>query len=167
MAQEDELPVKKKKGKGKFILLLLLLLLLGGGGGAAYYFGLLDKFLKHGDETGEEQRSAPQQKVPAALKTSTVSLPTFITNLYDPMGRRYIKLDLELELVSPEVSKELQTQNARIRDSVIVLLSSKSSNDISTEEGRRILKNELIDRINLVLGGPKVVQIFFTDLMIQ
>lgn len=164
MAQEDELPVKKKS-KLKWVILFLLILLLGGGAGAAYYFGFLDSILGKSDESAESEKNAAAQS--SFNKTSTVKLPTFLVNLYDPLGRRYIKLDVELELVSPEVAKEIELQNARIRDSMIMLLSSKTHSELSTPEGKHILRNEILDRINQILGGPKVVRVFFTDLVIQ
>lgn len=167
MSQDDEVP-KKKKGKLKWILLILLLL-LGGGGGAAYYFGFLDGLLSRLTQGGDEPDKAQtaQSRLPAEKVGSTVSLPTFLVNLFDPLGRRYIKLDLEVELISPEVGKEIQAQNARIRDSLIMLLSSKSFNELSSQEGKQILRNEILDRMNQALGGPKVVRVFFTDLVIQ
>ena len=164
MAQEDEVP-QKKKGKIKFVLLFLLLLLLGGAG-AAYYFGLVDRLLERWTGGGADAGQAQPEQAPAA-KPSSASLPGFVVNLFDPLGRRYIKLDLELELVSPEVSREIQVQNARIRDSLIMLLSNKTFNELSTQEGKLILRNEILDRLNQALGGPKVVRVFFTDFVIQ
>jgi len=168
MAQDDELP-RKKKGKSKLLLLFFFLLFLGGGG-AAYYLGLLDQWLPSWlllrDGVEESPRQSQTAQAPA-VKTSSFALPGFVVNLFDPLGRRYIKLDMELELISPEVSKEIQAQNARIRDSMIMLLSSKTFNELSTQEGKHILRNEILDRLNQVLGGPKVVRVFFTDLVIQ
>ncbi len=89
----DEQPPKKKRSKLKWFLILLLLLLLAGGGAAAWYFGLLDTFLR-------DKQPAPQTtevSTPAHLD-STVPLPSFTVNLADPLGRRYIKIDL----VTPE-----------------------------------------------------------------
>ncbi|MDR2050600.1 MAG: flagellar basal body-associated FliL family protein [Deltaproteobacteria bacterium] len=164
MSQDDEVP-KKKKGKLKWVLLVFILL-LGGGGGAAYYFGFLDKFLNRGEGT-EDSQGKTQQTGAAGVVSPTATLPTLLVNLYDPLGRRYIQLDLELELVSPEVGKEIQAQNARIRDSLILLLSSKTFPELSSQEGKHILRNEILDRLNQVLGGPKVVRVFFTNMVIQ
>ncbi len=164
MAQEDEIP-PKKKSKFKWIVLILLILLLGGGAGAAYKMGMLDSFI--GASGDEAEPKKPEGTGGAVNKVPTVKLPTFLVNLYDPLGRRYIKLDVELELISPDVAKEVELQNARIRDSMIMLLSSKSYTELSSQEGKHILRNEILDRINQVLGGPKVVRVFFVDLVIQ
>ncbi|MDL2285197.1 flagellar basal body-associated FliL family protein [Desulfovibrio sp. OttesenSCG-928-F07] len=166
MAQEDEIP-PKKKSKLKWIILILLILLLGGGGGAAYKLGFLDSFIGGDDEAAEAKKQEQAQGGQQANKVPTAKLPTFVVNLYDPLGRRYIQLDIELELIAPEVAKEVELQNARIRDSLIMLLSSKSYTELSSQEGKHILRNEILDRLNQVLGGPKVVRVFFTNLVIQ
>ena len=166
MAQEDELPPPaKKKSKLKWFILLLLLLLVGGGA-AAYFLGYFDQFLGKGDESsaGDTKPKSGQVQVQAAPR---VTLPTFLVNLYDPLGRRYVKMDVELELVSPEVAKEVEAQNARIRDAMIMLLSSKTYQELSTQEGKHILRNEILDRINQILNGPKVVRVYYVNLVIQ
>lgn len=164
MAQEDELPLPKKKSKLKWIIMLLLVLLLGGGLGAAYFMGFLDSFI--GREGGGEGAKPGQTQAQVQAKPSA-KLATLLVNLYDPLGRRYVKVDIELELISPEVAQEVEVQNARIRDALITLLSSKTYQELSTNEGKHILRNEILDRINQILNGPKVVRVFFTDFVIQ
>ncbi|MCL1915294.1 MAG: flagellar basal body-associated FliL family protein [Desulfovibrionaceae bacterium] len=169
MAQEDELPVKKK-GSSKLFLFFFLLLLLGGGGFAAWHFGILDDLLGQILAPSGDAPASPATQLQAQAgpgNTSTVPLPGFMVNLFDPLGRRYIRMDLELEIISPEVGKEVQAMNARIRDTLIMLLSSKTHTELSTPEGKQILRNEILDRLNQVLGGPKVVRVFFNNLVIQ
>ena len=48
-----------------------------------------------------------------------------------------------------------------------MLLSSKSYADLSPAENKLMLKNEIVDRLNQILGGPKVTRAFFTDMVIQ
>ena len=166
MAQEDELPPPKKKSKLKWIIMLLLLLLLGGGFGAAYFMGFLDSFLgKGGDEAAGGGK--PGQAQTQVKSTPLVKLPEFLTNLNDPLGRRYVRVTVELELISPEVSKEVEAQSARIRDAMIILLSSKSYSELSTMEGKHILRNQILDRVNQILGAAKVVNVYYSDFVVQ
>jgi flagellar FliL protein len=88
-------------------------------------------------------------------------------NLADPLGRRYIKLTLDVEVVNPEIAKELEAAQAKVRDAVILLLSSKSYADLAPLENKILLKNELVTRLNQILGGSKVVRVYFTELVIQ
>lgn len=166
MAAEDDRP-KKKKGILKWVLLLLFLLLLGGGtaGGWYYFFSDLPGSRSASEESGGAQ---PQTvKTPSAPNLQTAMLDTFLVNLADPLGKRYIKVTFEVELADPKVAEELVRQKPKIRDSVIMLLSSKTFADLAPPQSKEELKVEITNRLNLILGGPKVTRIFITDIVIQ
>ena len=116
----DEQP-PKKKSKLKWVLLILLLLLIGGGAAGAWFFLLKDKFMPahDGDKKVEKVEPSPVAKPMG----STVSLPVFTVNLADPLGQRFIKINIDVEVSDAKVMEEIAQQNARIRDSVIMLLS--------------------------------------------
>ena len=160
----DEQP-PKKKSKLKWVLLILLLLLIGGGAAGAWFFLLKDKFMPahDGDKKVEKVEPSPVAKPMG----STVSLPVFTVNLADPLGQRFIKINIDVEVSDAKVTDEIAQQNARIRDSIIMLLSSKSYADIATTESKLMLKNEITDRLNNILGPGKVYQVFITDMVIQ
>lgn len=69
-------------------------------------------------------------------------MPSITVNLSDPGGRRYLKLGMEVE-VNADVSAEIKAQGARIRDAIIMLLAGKTFNDISTPDGKVLLKAEV------------------------
>lgn len=116
-----------------------------------------------GAEKGKETPSTSGNKgVPRP-----VPLPELTVNLADPSGTRYLKIGMEVELTSPEVAQELQSQNARVRDAIILLLSSKTVAQLATPEGKVLLKNEVAARLNQILGAPRIVRIFFTNFVFQ
>lgn len=164
MADDDK--PKKKGGALKWILILLVLLLAGGGAGAWYYF-----FSSLPGSKGASAAAGGTKVVTtgsaAKSNLTTKELKPFLVNLADPLGKRYIKLTFEVEMVSPDIAAELDTQNAKIRDAVIILLSSKSYADLAPTESKLVLQNELVDRLNRILGGPKITRVFFTDMVIQ
>jgi flagellar FliL protein len=156
----------KKKSTLKWVILVFVLLLLAGGAAGAWFFFLKDMVLA--PDTGQsETQKAPKQEKPAALSGVTLDLPTFTTNLADPLGQRFIRLHLELEVANKDVIEEMTKYNPRIRDSIIILLSSKSYADIAGAESKMMLKAEIIDRLNNILGPGKVYQVFITDMVIQ
>ncbi|MCG8532647.1 MAG: flagellar basal body-associated FliL family protein [Desulfovibrionales bacterium] len=151
---------KKKSGKMKWIIMLLILLLLGGGGYFAYtmYFQPQQEADVPQDAQLEETSFADSQ---------VVTLPSFLVNLSDPLGRRYIKLTLDVEVADENAAKTLESASAKVRDAVILLLSSKTYADLASLESKLLLKNELVTRLNQVIGGSKVVRVYFTELVIQ
>lgn len=167
MPDDDNKP--KKKGKLKWVLLLLFLLIFGGGGAGAWYYFFSD-LPGSKNASGESAGGAPKQQTAKTLSTSnlqTAVLDSFLVNLADPLGKRYIKVTFEVEIVDPAVAEELVRQKPKIRDSIITLLSSKTYADLAPAESKLELKNEIVSRLNQILGGPKITRVFFTEMVIQ
>lgn len=165
MADSD---APKKKSKLKWVILLVLLLLLGGGGAGAWFFFLKDMVM--GGQTAEGEAATEQKvevKAGAPALGTTVPLASFTTNLADPLGQRFIRLNIEVEVADPKVGDEISRQNARIRDSILLLLASKTYADISSSESKEMLKSEITGRLNAILGSGKVHQVFITDMVVQ
>ena len=166
MADDDDKP--KKKGKLKWFLLIFFLLLLAGGGAGAWYYFFSDLPGSKNASASAEGGAAPQTvKTPAAPNLQTALLDTFLVNLADPLGKRYIKVSFEVEITAPEVAEELIKQKPKVRDSIIMLLSSKTYADLMPAEAKLELKNEVTNRLNQILGGPKVSRVFITEMVIQ
>ncbi|MDR2488097.1 MAG: flagellar basal body-associated FliL family protein [Desulfovibrio sp.] len=155
---------QKKTSKLKWILLIILLLLIGGGAAGAWFLFLQDKFMHAGESGQKVEKVETRATRPVG---STVSLPVFTVNLADPLGQRFIKINLDVEVADSKVLSEITQQNARIRDSLILLLSSKSYADVATTENKLMLKSEITDRLNTILGPGKIYQVFITDMVIQ
>lgn len=162
MAEAEEKQEKaKKSSKLKLIIILTVALLaLGGGGFFAY-----TKFLKKGQSETTEQKAEPEKKPPQ--KVILHSLDTFIVNLADPGGKRYLKLTMQLELDNQKVLEEINKETPKIRDVILTILSSKEFDDISTLAGKNALKKELIAKLNASLRTGKVLNIYFTEFLVQ
>jgi flagellar FliL protein len=173
MAEEElESPKEGKKGgKLKWIIIgLLLLAILGGGGYFAYTKFIGPKFFNGetaGETGGDGEQAADEEKKLDPGDTELVSLPTFVVNLADPLGRRYLKIAIDVEVVDKEAAEQLNASESKVRDAIILLLSSKTFAELSTMEDKISLKQEIVERLNQVLGGPKVVRVYFTDMVVQ
>lgn len=93
-------------------------------------------------------------------------LPPVTVNLFDDSGNRYLKLSMEVE-ANGDISAALKSQEARIRDAIIMLLAGKRLNDLARPEGKVMLKAEVANRINQILGEQRIVRVFFTDFVVQ
>lgn len=186
----DELPendntggkTKKRSGLKIFIILLVLLLFLGVIAGISWWLFLrsgatFKHLLEEGSnlETSQEQSDNVNKKEGGKGSSSTdpkpvlkpVSLPSITVNLSDSSESKYLRIGMDVELSSEEAITNLLTQSARVRDAIILLLSSKTSDELVSAEGKVLLKNEVASRLNQILGEPKVVRIYFTDFVIQ
>ena len=93
-------------------------------------------------------------------------LPAITVNISDPSGRRYLKLGMEVE-VNADVGAALQANSPRIRDAIIMLLAGKNYADISTPDGKVLLKAEVAARLNQILGAQRVIRVYFTDFVVE
>lgn len=155
---------KTKKSKKTLIIAGLGVLILTLGGGFAWKSGLAAKFMG-GDKQTEQNSSAPGEKGKAM--GPIYSLGSFIVNLDDPSGRRYLKVKAELELNDEKVRATVETQLPRLRDSIILLLSSKTFQEIASMEGKMRLRQEILGKLNQHVGRGKLNTIYFTEFVIQ
>ncbi len=178
MARADGVEQESKKGSKKMliILLILVLVILGVAGFIVFKFVLAPKDMTVQDgidinvdaaDTGGEV-VANRRNAPTAAGV-TVSLESFVVNLTDPAGNRYLKLALAVEV--PEDNIELQAEIDKripmIRDIVIASLSAKTYEEISTSQGKVFMKQELVRRINSILTSGRLNDVYITEFVVQ
>ena len=171
MAEEDDIleeleaaeaPAAKKKPMGMIIGIIVGLLALGGGGYYAYMTYFQEK---------------PVEEVPVEGAVKEVEegvnlgvmfpLDPFIVNLAGSAGKRFLKVTISLELSTPEVHAELKENIQKVTDSILVLLSSKSFEDVYSVRGKFKLKDEVVTRVNRFLVVGHVKDAYFTEFIIQ
>jgi flagellar protein FliL len=96
-----------------------------------------------------------------------LDLNTFIVNLMGDSGRRYLKITIKLELGAETLKEEINKKMPEIQDNLLVLLSSKSYDDIADISGKIRLRAEIMNRINNVLATGEIRKVFFTEFVIQ
>ena len=94
-------------------------------------------------------------------------LDTFTVNLLSDSGRRYLKVQMNLELDGEELAAELESKTAVVRDVVIRMLSSKTLEEISTAKGKDKLKEQIVNQLNLRLRDGNVRNVYFTEFVVQ
>lgn len=95
------------------------------------------------------------------------SIGTMIVNLADKGGKRYLRVNMELELSHPEVAEEIEKRLPLVRDSILMVLSTKSYQDISTTDGKNALRTELVTDLGKFFMEGNIVNVFFTEFVVQ
>lgn len=173
MADQDQIQgegqAAKKGGMLKWIIVAVVVILLGGG--AAWWFMLGGQEMVLGPTdpatTEQTQQDAAASAEVSSGDTQIVPLPPFLVNLADPLGRRYLKLGLEVEVQDPAAAEAITMNEARIKDSLLLLLSSKTYDSLSTMQSKVELKQDIAARLNQILGSGKVVRVYITEMVIQ
>ncbi len=183
--QTEEAP---KKSKLKFFIILFILLFLILGGVACYWWLNLrvpENITPNEEQTVEvveEESAEPADVAPEKkkkeekkqesqptkkTKLNIVTIPTVTINLADKDSIRYLKIGFDIELSTADAAENIEVQKAKVRDSIIILLSSKTYSELATTEGKIRIKNEIATRLNQILGVPRVVQIYFNEFVVN
>ena len=153
-----EEPPKKKKGK-LFLILGILMVLGGAGGGAAWYFS------QSGAKQAEHKDEKPKPPVFVTLETFTVNLQA------DGGGEHYLQVGIDLKVTEQSVVDLVKLHMPEIRNGVLLLLSSKNAEQITTLEGKQKLSMEIQEQVNKPLNakatGKGVTGVYFTSFVIQ
>jgi flagellar FliL protein len=116
--------------------------------------------------------AAAAEKVKKETVESTLNLDPFLVNLADKEAVRFVKVTFRLGLSvdEKEVEEKLSKNNvflAQIRDSIISLLTSKTSEEILTPEGKEKLRQEVQTRVNAFLSKGRVMEVYIVDFVVQ
>lgn len=147
--------------------------------------------------TGEEGAAAEGEGGgEETAKGIIVDLGDFILNLSDVAPRKYLKVNVALEVSSkPEdtaaaetkkeggghgggegggkaavspVDAEMAQFKPAFRDAVINTLSSKTSAELSTVAGKELAKDQITEAVNALFAGDReVIRVSFGDFIIQ
>jgi len=169
------------KGGSKVMLFAIIgavVVLLGGGGA----FFVMSKSEPPAEEDAEEHVAAEPPKKEESHSGSTspgagiatpgkggeyFPLEAIVVNISDRDRDRFLKLKAELELSNLTVADELRIGMPQIKDVIITLLSAQSLDDIKCIEGKDLLKEEILTRLNAMVKTGKVRRVFFTEFVVQ
>ena len=90
-----------------------------------------------------------------------------IVNLAETQGQRYLKVSIQFEVNDEKVIEELKARTPLMLDLLINILSSKTIDDIANTVGRNRLRREIIDKSNAELVSGKIINVYFTEFVIQ
>lgn len=165
--EEVKKEAPKKGGKLKLIIILLVVLAVLGGGGTFAWFKFIAPAIGVGEETGQKGAKKAEPEKPELFSGPMYPLDSFIINLAGEGGKRFLKLTLELELDNENLNAEITANLPKIKDSILILLSSKTFEDIYMVEGKFKLRDEITARINRFLITGHIRNVYFTEFVIQ
>ncbi len=151
-------------GKKRMILIVGILLTAVAVGAGVFFF-------MHGRGEGEEGAEGDGEKkhVAGAEKKAHALYPMepLIVNIHDNGELRYLKVKLEFEINDPEAKAEIDPFLAPMQDALLVLLSGKQMEEITTTEGKNRLKEEIMASVGKIVPPKKITRVYFTDFVVQ
>jgi flagellar FliL protein len=145
-----------------------LLAAFAGGAGAGWAGGRMAATRESGAATaGAATPPGEEAGADAALRERMLPLDPFVVNLLDQDAARYLKVRVELEAESPALRSELESRLPQVRDGVISVLSARDVADVTSFEGKTLLKQDIQERVNGLLRGGRVRSVLFTEFVVQ
>lgn len=100
-------------------------------------------------------------------------LQSAVVNVAGTNAERYLKVTIVLgyeyegEEAGDLLGKELETRSSEIRSQVLSILQTKELKDLDSQEGREAIRRELLNRINAMLVSGRVVNVYYTEFVVQ
>jgi flagellar protein FliL len=153
----------------KKLLLLAVPVLLAAIGAGLWFGGVPPPLLGLGKHaTAEAQAQAPAEQPAAPVKPpSYVELPDVVANLNAGRHASFIKLKARVELEKAEDIPAIQAAMPRLLDLFQTYLREMRPEELRGSIGTWRLREELIARANVAVAPAHVVDVLFTEMLIQ
>ena len=113
---------------------------------------------------GELEKREAEEADPVFIGT-LIPLEEFLVNLAGSRGQKLLKINMELEVNNDEVQVEIAKLKPKIRDIIIMILSSKTYKQVASKEGKDSLRDEIRHQVNLFLTKGQINRVYFTEVL--
>jgi flagellar protein FliL len=169
-----------KPAKSGSILKILLIVVLGvssSAAGGVVSFMLMKRTLPisanaeaKSDEKAKSLEDEHKRIAEILEKSAVLPLEPFVVNLADQDTARYLRIKISLMVDDKSKAKELSENQAlqlKVRDVILQSLTSKTSHDLIDQDGKNKLRQEIQQKIAVYFQEPKLVDVMFTEFVIQ
>ena len=123
--------------------------------------GVQEAGMEAGAEPKEEAAEMPEMGVLVNLEDIVVTLVS------DPAKPRYLRININVEVPNQLVADVVASRLPQLRDLVIMTLSDKTAAQISSPEGKKGLRDEIFRRMDEKMPEGTLMNIYFSDLVVQ
>ena len=121
----------------------------------------------HGETAEGHGEAGAEGEHGGAPAPQFVSIDSFVVNVSDGEGDRFLKVKIDLEVSSAEVGQEIEQRMPQVKDIMIGLLSSQNATAVRSMEGKDRLREQVLTRLNAVVRTGVVRQVLFTEFVVQ
>ncbi len=144
-----------KKGGKTFIIIIAAVVLAAAGGGGYWYM---------------HRGGAPAAEAPAPAEHGIIAFEPFVVNLADANSARYLRTTVQVVVSSKTAAEHISESPVvlmQARSAILELLTQQTSEHLVTIDGKAALKKAIAERIGPVMGEVKVVDVLFSDFVVQ
>ncbi|MEC9294870.1 MAG: flagellar basal body-associated protein FliL [Pseudomonadota bacterium] len=149
-------------GSKKLLWVMIILVLLSSAGAAAAIYLVLDQ-----RDSGEVQ----QQTVELTPPVFTRIEPLTVNLADDRYGSRLLYTGITLRVGNEQSKTIIEEHMPQVRSRLLILLSGKQANELTSTEGKEELAQAIISRLNVPLSENQppldLREVLFTEFIVQ
>jgi flagellar FliL protein len=154
-------PVPPPRSGRKKLILLAMPLVVGGIGAGLWFGGVLPRLLGKDHDQRQTAEAAPVAPV-------YIDLPEMVANLNGTQRRpSYVKLVARLEVAKPEDVERVKATLPRVLDLFQTYLREMRPEELRGAAGTYRLREELIARADIAVAPSRIVDVLFTEMLVQ
>jgi flagellar protein FliL len=167
MSDPESKPAVAETGISKVMIIALVVSLLtaSAAAGGVYFFIVSQGNPAAGDDAGAEPRRPSGPPIYFNLD------PPFVVNLEGSGSVRFLQASIEVMSRDDKVIAAVRRHQPMVRNSLLMLLSSASLEDIATREGKEELRAQALIEVRQVLESEAepsdVEELYFTGFVVQ
>lgn len=127
--------------------------------------------------TGEKGKDGNPAKPKFSIKSldlpddenvkNIIELQPFVVNLADKGEAHYLRMSVSIGIGESKEEKPNQLLTTRVRNALLSVLITKTSDEVLTEQGKVILRKQLLKAARAAVDEPTIEAIYITDFIVQ
>jgi flagellar basal body-associated protein FliL len=124
---------------------------------------------KEGAEPAEEEAPEAEGKNKKAKFGPLIDVGSFVANLANAGSGpgRYAKVTVNVEAINEDAKTSVEAAQVPIRSEALLLFSNAKPEDLVGQDKVLALGDELVKRVNKLLGKKTIRHVFFSELVVQ
>ncbi len=160
MSDEPPKPVVATGPKPSKLVIALLVFNLGASGFAIFK-------LMTAQPAAAATLATPAPPPPTSIVGPVHALDPFVVNLDEPGTSRYIKVTMQLELVTADAGPAIEKSKQLIRDTILSHLSGLHLADTLGTAAKDKLRADVMVKLEEIVGKDKIRRLFFQEFVVQ
>lgn len=96
-----------------------------------------------------------------------IELQPFVVNLADKGESHYLRLSVSVGIGETKEEKPDALLTTRVRNALLAVLITKTSEEVLTEQGKVVLRKQLLKAARAAVEEPEIEAVYITDFIVQ
>jgi flagellar basal body-associated protein FliL len=112
-------------------------------------------------------KAVAKKKVETTEVKEVFLVSDMIINPAETNGTRFLNTTIGLGVGDVLAKTALEERSAQVRDALISILTTKTIPELVHPDGKKILRKEIIERINRIIAPQHIMEVYFVDFVLQ